>query len=791
MFRRLLIAIIVMTLQVTVSADTLEIKKVRHAGPFRAVSPVVLDSVDNAQKKYAERKPLDMRLPLSLVENKPFVDVAALALDSSDVHIVAFDVMAAKYLKDIKVGIKGCKDYKVFADGKEQSGAISLQPGYHSISVKFVADSTAIVLSVPEDGLALLEDGMRRFSMSDVLGTKVTTRASLSASGRWAFVAYRWYDAENKVVSEQWLTDLKTGEKRILNGEATWMPNSDTYYFTEKVGGKKSLKVVDPLTGSITVLAKDFPDEWFVISPTEKYAVISPKTEGTKKEDGVFEIVHPDDRQPGWRTRYSLSRMDLKTGFVQPLTYTYRGVYVSDISADGQHILLSVSSDSLTQRPTTRQSFYDLDLKTLTMKQLVDKDGFINGAIWADGNSKVVFKASTEAFGGIGNRVPEGSTPNMYDLHMYVLDCQSGTVTPTTADDATSIEDMEYSPSERAVYYTAQNADSVSLYRMDLASLTSVRIGQPLEVLTGLSVASKGGNIVVRGSSACTPYKVLAIDKPASKRPTISTVLAPNDEMYASIELGTAHPWSFQCNRGYTVTGFYYLPANFDPAKKYPVVLYVYGGPHSQMVQNTWLGQVRMWEMLMAQKGYIVYVQDNRGTQNRGAEYEKAIHRHCGQNEMADQMVGINMLKSLPFVDSDRIGVHGWSYGGFMTISLMTNYPETFKVGVAGGPVIDWKWYEIMYGERYMETEATNPDGFAQTSLIGKVDGLKGKLLICQGAIDNTVVWEHSLSFVQKCVENNVQLDYFPYPCSEHNVFGKWRIHLMDKVTNYFDDYLK
>ena len=234
-----------------------------------------------------------------------------------------------------------------------------------------------------------------------------------------------------------------------------------------------------------------------------------------------------------------------------------------------------------------------------------------------------------------------------------------------------------------------------------------------------------------------------------------------------------------------------FLPMNFDPARKYPVILYVYGGPHSQMVQDTWLGQVRMWEMLMAQKGYIVYVQDNRGTQNRGAEYEKAIHRHCGQNEMADQMVGINMLKSLPFVDSDRIGVHGWSYGGFMTISLMTNYPETFKVGVAGGPVIDWKWYEVMYGERYMDTEATNPEGFAQTSLINNVKNLKGKLLICQGAIDNTVVWQHSLSFVQKCIEENVQLDYFPYPCSEHNVFGRWRIHLMDKVTNYFDDYLK
>lgn len=230
-----------------------------------------------------------------------------------------------------------------------------------------------------------------------------------------------------------------------------------------------------------------------------------------------------------------------------------------------------------------------------------------------------------------------------------------------------------------------------------------------------------------------------------------------------------------------------FLPKDFDPSKKYPLVLYVYGGPHDQLVQDSWLGSVRAWELLMAQKGYIVYIQDNRGTPNRGAEYEKAINRQCGQVEMADQMVGINWLRSLPFVDSERIGVHGWSYGGFMTISLITNYPDVFKVAAAGGPVIDWKWYEIMYGERYMDTMETNPEGFAKTSLINKAADLKGKLLILQGAIDDTVVWEHSLSFVQKCVENNVQLDYFPYPRSKHNVAGAWREHLMQKITDYFD----
>lgn len=228
------------------------------------------------------------------------------------------------------------------------------------------------------------------------------------------------------------------------------------------------------------------------------------------------------------------------------------------------------------------------------------------------------------------------------------------------------------------------------------------------------------------------------------------------------------------------------LPPDFDPSKKYPVIVYVYGGPHSQLVTDKWLGGASLWDLMMAQKGYIVYTQDNRGTQSHGAAYEKAINRQCGQCEMADQMVGINALKALPYVDAERIGVDGWSYGGFMTISLLTNFPETFKVAVAGGPVIDWKWYEIMYGERYMDTMETNPEGFAKTSLIARAKDVKGKLLILQGAVDDTVVWEHSLSFVQECVEQGVQIEYFPYPRSQHNVRGPWRVHLNQKITDYF-----
>ena len=259
------------------------------------------------------------------------------------------------------------------------------------------------------------------------------------------------------------------------------------------------------------------------------------------------------------------------------------------------------------------------------------------------------------------------------------------------------------------------------------------------------------------------------------------------DYNFAPIELGTVKSADGKYDNHYRLI----RPLDFDSTKQYPVILYVYGGPHTQLVRNSYQASLRRWEMYMAQRGYVVFVMDNSGTPNHGADYARAIHRQCGVVEMQDQMAGLSWLMSHSWVDRDRIGVHGWSYGGFMTISLMTNYPEIFKVGVAGGPVIDWKWYEVMYGERYMEIPATNAEGLEAVSLMNKATNLKGKLLICQGLIDNVVLYQHSLNFLNACITNNIPIDYFIYPRAEHNVMGKDRVHLMQKVTDYFEDYLK
>ena len=232
-------------------------------------------------------------------------------------------------------------------------------------------------------------------------------------------------------------------------------------------------------------------------------------------------------------------------------------------------------------------------------------------------------------------------------------------------------------------------------------------------------------------------------------------------------------------------------PADFDETKQYPTVVYVYGGPHAHNVDARWNYASRSWETYMAQKGYIIFILDNRGSENRGKAFEQATFRRLGQEEMRDQMCGVDYLKSLPYVDADRIGVHGWSFGGFMTISLMTNYPDVFKVGVAGGPVIDWKWYEVMYGERYMDSPAANPEGYAETSLLPKAKNLKGKLQIITGYNDPTVVPQHCLMFIEECIKAGTQPDFFAYPGEGHNMMGHKSVHLHERITQYFEDWLK
>ena len=307
------------------------------------------------------------------------------------------------------------------------------------------------------------------------------------------------------------------------------------------------------------------------------------------------------------------------------------------------------------------------------------------------------------------------------------------------------------------------------------------------------------GSLSASGIRICDSYtepdvpRCIDVIEIANLKPQTSNLLTAEDPWKtAGFQIPIFESGSIKAADG--VTDLYWRmvkPADFDPAKKYPTVIYVYGGPHANNVQASFRWASRSWETYMAQKGYIIFILDNRGSQYRGRDFEQATFRRLGQVEMQDQMQGVEYLRSLPYIDMNRVGVHGWSFGGFMTITLMLNHPEVFKVGVAGGPVIDWKWYEVMYGERYMDTPQSNPEGYKLTSLIPQAKKLRGKLQIITGYNDDTVVPQHCLSFLDACIKAGTQPDFFAYPGEPHNMRGHASVHLHERITQYFEDYLK
>ena len=374
--------------------------------------------------------------------------------------------------------------------------------------------------------------------------------------------------------------------------------------------------------------------------------------------------------------------------------------------------------------------------------------------------------------------------------HLYLYDTSGNLLKQLTQGEWVVTEMLGFDAEKQAVIIAA-NADSPiqqNLYRVDVNTGERVRIDEGGRGWHSGRLSDGGAWLVDTYQEPDVPRNIAIVDTRNNRQYRYFT--APD-------------PWE-----GYTVpeyrcgsikaaddsTDLYYrmvMPVDFDPSKKYPTVVYVYGGPHAHNVDARWHWCSRSWETYMAQRGYLLFILDNRGSENRGRDFEQATFRQLGQVEMQDQMRGVDFLRTLNYVDTARMGVHGWSFGGFMTISLMTNYPDVFKVGVAGGPVIDWKWYEVMYGERYMDTPQTNPEGYAKTSLLNKAADLKGRLQIIIGLNDPTVVPQHAYSFLKACIASGTQPDFYVYPGQGHNMRGHQSVHLHERITRYFDDYLK
>lgn len=372
--------------------------------------------------------------------------------------------------------------------------------------------------------------------------------------------------------------------------------------------------------------------------------------------------------------------------------------------------------------------------------------------------------------------------------HLFHYNLEKGLVAQLTKGDWLVTDVLGFNEKKKEIFYASTQETPLErhLYKINWTNFKAQKLDAEAGMHAG--ILSKDGSWLYDSfSNASSPRVVNLINTNTAKYKNLLT----SENTLKNYQRPEIKNVTLKADDGTPLYGKIILPTDFDPNKKYPTLVYLYNGPHVQLVTNSFPASGNLWYEFMAQRGYIVFTMDGRGSANRGLKFEQAVFRHLGEVEMKDQLKGVDYLKSLPYVDADKMGIHGWSFGGFMTTSFMLKHPEVFKVGVAGGPVIDWKMYEIMYTERYMDSPQNNPEGYKQANLLDKVQNLKGKLLMIHGAQDNVVVWQHSMKFLKAAVDNGVQLDYFVYPGHEHNVLGKDRVHLMQKITDYFDEYLK
>ena len=731
-----------------IQAEDIKVEKARLAGPFTVPQPVLIDSVTLNNTAFSSAQLLDMPISFDVLKGNPVVDIAAAGKPAQGtLNALGFTVSTATYA-DMEVKVEGAPDHKVYISGNEGASR-NLTPGQYNVLVKYVADTTAVKVtlhSAKEDAVVLANDLQKRaFTLDDNMEMKYCRYLSLSPTGKYLLAQYSRFDHNGKTIYETKITEVATG--RVVRHNAAglnWMPKTDRYYKVEDVDGMKNLVVTDPASGTETTIARNLPSDQVSVSPSEDYLIYNIYTEGPKKQDGVYAVVHPNDRQPGYRDRYTLGFYDLKTGVSRPLTYGYHSTYLHDISADGHYLIFSVSLDSIGKRPSEVSTFYRLDVRNMTAEKIIDADGFCNSAVFAPHSDDIVIvRGSAEAFGGIGKNLPEGMTPSMYEYQMYSLNVKTGQVTPLTKDFNPSVQDIAVSDYDSQIYFTAENKDSVSLYRLDPSTNKITFIDQPIEVISNLTIADKAPLMMISGASVCTPDRIYSVA--LGKKNRVTMVEDINKERIAEIQLGECKPFVCHTSRGYDVTGFYLLPANFDPNRKYPVIVEYYGGcsPTSRRFGGGSHYPYHYWNA----QGYIVFAVNPSGASGFGQEWA-ARHVNTAGEGVAEDIIEAteHFADSNPWVNKDKIGCVSASYGGFMTQTLLSK-TDLFACGISHAGISSHTsyWGEGYWGFSYSETSMANSypwtrkDLYVDRSPIYNADKIHKPILFTHGTADTNV----------------------------------------------------
>ena len=731
------------------SAENIDVKSFRYAGPYQVQQPYLVDSVDVNSNAFAIKNLLDT--PLALEQLQQGISFVGEVLPNTDkghaLHLLGFTLQSKAYTNAI-LKVEGLKNYQVYVDGKKQGGAeLTLEPATHLVVIKYLSeagkeDSLKVNVETEKEGIVTLrEDGKRNYILSDVLHGTRFSGVGLSPNGKYLMTYYRTTQVGGRSSGYVTVKELATGKVLAQRTERLrWMPKSNLYYYTRVGVDGLQLVTVEPLTGKETVLADKLPEGYFEVAPTEDWLLYSLTQEGPKERQEIYEVIEPDDRQPGWRDRSYLAKYDLKTGLMQPLTFGYHNAWALDISSDGRYVLVMTNRSRLTQRPTTLSTLLKLDVQTLQAETLVAEDGFLGGAKFSPDGSQILLTGSPEALGGIGLNLPEGLIPNQYDYQMYLMNLAGKKITPVTKDFHPSVQQTEWNKVDGQIYFTAENRDYISLYRLNPKDGKIQQLDAKEDLVKNISLADGAPVLAYYGQGAMNSDRLYTLDTKKGKTMLVEDL---SKDILKDVQLGECHAWNFVSSRGDTIYGRYYLPPHFDASKKYPMIVNYYGGcsPTERNFES------RYPHHAYAALGYVVYVVQPSGASGFGQEFGSRHVNTAGEGPAQDIIEGTKKFcEEHPFVNAKKIGCIGASYGGFMTQYLQTK-TDIFAAAISHAGISDHTsyWGEGYWGYSYSEVSMANSypwtrkDLYVERSPLFNADKIHTPLLFVHGDKDMNV----------------------------------------------------
>ena len=731
------------------SAENIDVKSFRYAGPYAVQRPYMVDSVDVNSKAFAMKNLLETPLSLNVLGQGVTFNGEVLpnVEDGHALHLIGFSLQANAYT-EAKLNVQGVKDYQLFVNGKKHSGTnLTLEPATHEIVIKYLSeegknDSLKVSVETEKEGIiSLREDGKRNYSLNDVIHGTHFSGVSLSPDGKYLMTSYRTAQVGGRTSGVTKITELATGKVLAQRSDyLQWMPKSNRYYYTRQGVDGRQLVAVEPVSGQEYLLADKLPYGYFQIAPNEEWLLYSLTQEGPKERKEIYEVIEPDDRQPGWRDRSYLAKYDLATGLMQPLTFGYHNAWAQDISADGSKVLVMTSRSRLTKRPTTLSSLLLLDVNTLKVDTLVAEDGFLNSAQFSPDGKQIVLTASAEAFEGIGLNVKEGQTPNMYDYQMYLMDLADKKVKPMTKYFNPSVQSVVWNKVDGKIYFTAENRDYVSLYCMNPADGKIQQVETKEDLVKGISFSANAPLLAYYGQGAMNSDRLYTLDIKKKKHALVEDL---SKELLKDVQLGECKDWNFINSKGDTIYGRYYLPPHFDASKKYPMIVNYYGGcsPTGRNFES------RYPHHAYAALGYVVYVVQPSGASGFGQEFGARHVNTAGEGPAQDIIEGTKKFcEEHAFVNAKKIGCIGASYGGFMTQYLQTK-TDIFAAAISHAGISDHTsyWGEGYWGYSYSEVSMANSypwtrkDLYVERSPLFNADKIHTPILFLHGDVDMNV----------------------------------------------------